>query len=202
MEALKTIVSKANLSNALKLRNTCMYSLAFSGLLRFDDLIRIRRNDLVFHDGYLKIKIIKSKNDQLRQGNEVLISESDSLSSPTRLLKLYLERLEIPEDGVKYLFRPLSKTKLGHRLISQDRHICYTTFREALKSDLTGVVDNPSAFGTHSLRAGGATLAANSGINDRILQRHGRWRSVSAKDGYIDDDISKRLEVSKCFDKA
>ena len=30
----------------------------------------------------------------------------------------------------------------------------------------------------------GATKAANSGVGERVFQRHGRWKSVSAKDGY------------------
>ena len=38
-----------------------MYSLAFAGLLRFDDLIRIRRSDLVFHLDHLEISIAKIK---------------------------------------------------------------------------------------------------------------------------------------------
>ena len=37
----------------------------------------------------------------------------------------------------------------------------------------------------HSLRAGGATSAANVGIPDRLFKRHGRWASENAKDGYV-----------------
>ena len=49
----------------------------------------------------------------------------------------------------------------------------------------------------HSLRAGGATAAANAGVPDRLLKRHGRWRSETAKDGYVKDSDKKHLEVSK-----
>ena len=42
-------------------------------------------------------------------------------------------------------------------------------------------------FGLHSLRAGGASAAANAGVPDRLFKRHGRWRSKAAKDGYIKD---------------
>ena len=48
----------------------------------------------------------------------------------------------------------------------------------------------------HSLRIGGATKAANAGIKDRLFKRHGRWRSEQAKDGYVNDSISERLEVN------
>ena len=56
---------------------------------------------------------------------------------------------------------------------------------------------DPFKFGLHSLRSGGATSAANNGINDRIFQRHGRWKSVAAKNMYVDDSIEQRLAVSK-----
>ena len=44
---------------------------------------------------------------------------------------------------------------------------------------------DPKQFGMHSLRAGGATAAANAGVLDRLFKRHGHWRSETAKDGYI-----------------
>ena len=52
-------------------------------------------------------------------------------------------------------------------------------------------------FGLHSLRAGGASAAANAGVPDRLFKRHGRWRSENAKDGYVKDTMEERLEVSR-----
>ena len=199
LEHLNGIIAKSNLENVVHLRNICMYTLAFSALLRFDDLIRIRRSDLQFNEGFLRIIITKSKNDQLREGNEVVISELPNPHSPVPLLKRYLSRLLIPENCTKFSFRPLLKSKGNHRLFNEDRHFSYTTFREQLKADLIDIVEDPSMFSTHSLRAGGATLAANTGLNDRIIQRHGRWKSMLSKNMYIGDDISKKLEVPKCL---
>ena len=51
-------------------------------------------------------------------------------------------------------------------------------------------------LGIHSLRAGGATAAANAGVSDRLFKRHGRWWSENAKDGYVEDTLEKRLSVS------
>ena len=42
-------------------------------------------------------------------------------------------------------------------------------------------------FSLHSLRASGATTAANAGVPDCLFKRHGHWRSESAKDGYVED---------------
>ena len=56
---------------------------------------------------------------------------------------------------------------------------------------------DPKQFGLHSLRAGGASAAANAGVPDRWFKRHGRWRSENAKDGYIKDKLEDRLSVSQ-----
>ena len=104
--------------------------------------------------------------------------------------------MQIPDDCNKFIFRPLVKSKSSHSLIAIDRHISSSTFREHLKSDLFGIVDDPSKFGSHSLWSGGATQAANAGVEERPIQSHGRWRSVSSKDLYMDDALSKKLEVS------
>ena len=69
--------------------------------------------------------------------------------------------------------------------------------RGQLTKRLQSIVPDPSVYGTHSFRSGGASRAANSGISDRVFQRHGRWKSVAAKDGYVNDDMSSRLAVSK-----
>ena len=162
--------------------------------MRFDDLIRIRRSDLFFHSDCLEISIAKSKNDQLRKRNVVLISDSLSDISPVQLIKLYLSRLQIPDDCNKFIFRPLVTSKSSHSLIAIDRHISYSTFREHLKSDLFGIVDDLSKFNSQSLRS-----AANAGIEEPLIQRHGPWRSVSSKNMYMYDAQSKKLEVSRLY---
>ena len=52
-------------------------------------------------------------------------------------------------------------------------------------------------FGLHSLRAGGASAAANAGVGDRLFKRHGRWKSDQAKDAYIKDNLDSLLSVSQ-----
>ena len=56
---------------------------------------------------------------------------------------------------------------------------------------------NEQLYGLHSLRSGGATAAVKNNVNlsERLLKLHGRWKSDSAKDMYILEDTSKRLEV-------
>ena len=55
----------------------------------------------------------------------------------------------------------------------------------------------PEKYGVHSLRAAGATAAANAVVPDRAFKRHGRWKSENAKDGYVKDTLEYWLNVSK-----
>lgn len=196
-DLLQSIVDRADLSNGLELRNVCLYVLCFAGFLRFDDVSRVKRNEISFHSGYMSIKVEKSKNDQLRQGDEVLISEGEGATCPVKILKEYLNMFSIDPMSNEFIFRQLIKTKKSYKLACNNKPISYSTFRDHLRKSLRGLVSDPRVYGTHSFRSGGASAAANSGVPDRVFQRHGRWKSASAKDGYVKDSTDVKLSVSR-----
>ena len=108
-----------------------------------------------------------------------------------------MRKLDIDPHSSEFIFRPLVKPKSSYKLVKSEKPISYATFRDQLAKSVQNIVPDPSVYGTHVFRSGGASRAANSGVSDRIFQRHGRWKSVAAKNGYIKDDISSRLLVSK-----
>ena len=65
---------------------------------------------------------------------------------------------------------------------------------------MTNLGFSPEEFELHSLRAGGATAAANAKVPDRMFKRHSRWKSENAKDGYVKNDVRSRLEVAKSLE--
>lgn len=50
-------------------------------------------------------------------------------------------------------------------------------------------------FGSHSLRARGASAAANVGVSDQLFKRHGRWKTDRAKDSYNKDNAESLLSI-------
>ena len=82
-------------------------------------------------------------------------------------------------------------------LRSENVPISYTTIRDNFLQAITKIGLNKNDYGLHSLRSGGATIAANSGISDRLIKKHGRWLSDFAKDGYIQDDEQALLSISQ-----
>ena len=121
---LKAIVDGSDLSDCLVLRNVCLFLLCFTGFLRFADVSRIRRNQISFHEGFMKIKIGKSKNDQLREGNDVLVSEAEGSVCPVKILNEYLLRMNISPSSTELIFEQLIKTKASHKLAAGDKPIC------------------------------------------------------------------------------
>ena len=87
---------------------------------------------------------------------------------------------KVPPDSKDVIFKPISKGKGSCKLVAPDKPISYSTFRRPFRKDLQSLGVEPSKFGLHSLRSGGATMAANNGVNDWVFQRYGRWKSVQA----------------------
>ena len=77
--------------------------------------------------------------------------------------------------------------------------ISYSTIRDQFLTSLTKIGLPCGDYGLHSLRSGGASGAANAGISDRLFKRHGRWRSETAKDGYVQDNEEALLSVSRAL---
>lgn len=180
----------------LIIRDLTMILLSFSGFLRYDEISSLRFKDVVIHDNYLILYINKSKTDQYRQGNEILISKGLSIACPYVMFRRYLELANFDFDSNKNLFRQICRSGNNCKLIDKDKKLSYTAAREALLGRIRLVSPNCN-IGLHSFRAGGATAAANANVNERCLKKHGRWKSDSSKDRYIVDSTEKRLQVSK-----
>ena len=86
--------------------------------------------------------------------------------------------------------------KPGHPIswLTKVKPISYTTFRDHLSKSLRSVVPDASVYGTHSFRSGELPkLPIAVHVGEQVFQRHGRWKSVSAKDGYAKDNITSRI---------
>ena len=182
---VKDVDRNVTLTN-VRLVTACL--LAFAGFLRFDELVNIRCCDLILDQEMLKIHIPRSKTDQLRKGDEVLIARSEAFTCPVRMLERYIRMANIKLDSSGFLFRQITKTKKGEYL-KEGGALSYTTMRELFKKKVKELGYPAEVFSLHSLRAGGALAAANAGVSDHLFKRHGRWRSENAKDGYIEDSM-------------
>ena len=129
VEVLKEIVEGADLSNVLELRNVCLYVLSYAGFFRSEEVFNIRMSNIRFYEGFVIIKVDKSETDQIRQGDEVVIAQSEGNVCPVFLLKEYLKKLDIIPDSSEFIFRPLVKTKSSYKLVKVDKSYLVCNFQ-------------------------------------------------------------------------
>ena len=200
-DILVSLVTKYGNSdcNLLDLRIVSMCLIGYAGFLRFSEIVNIKRSDIQFFDSHLSLFVSKSKTDVYKDGSSVYISRTFLPTCPVAALERYLSLAKIKNSSDEFIFRNISfmKKDNSYKLRSLNRPLCYTRAREILLSALESLGLNKKLFGLHSLRSGGATAAADAGINDRVFKKHGRWKSETAKDGYVRENLIQKLSVSK-----
>ena len=152
----------------------------FGGMLRASNLIRrtpscfnpteqlIGRCVILTKEGLL-IRLLWSKT---RQGHDYIHEIPMCRSSEPLLcpVKAYCHFISfVPGEGDNPVFVVPVKGKLE----PVSKHALLKRFREMLL-----LIDlDPASYSFHSLRHGGATLAAKAGVLEVLLKHHGDWRS-------------------------
>ena len=108
---------------------------------------------------------MSSNTDQFRQGAWIIIARSGLATCPVKALEQYISAAKIDLSKELPLFRSLVPSR-----DSKVRGLSYTRARETIKEAFKDITADVSKIGVHSLRAGGATAAANAGIQDRMGQ--------------------------------
>ena len=194
---LKRLVTKLkHNTDLLKMRTLTLALVSYAGFLRYDEASRIRRSDIVFERGYMKIFIEWSKVDKYRKGAWVYVARTCKQTCPYYTLREYLYIANIPDDSSEFIFRGCTRRTSGLTLKGKTP-LSYTRARETILEAIASIGLNRKRFGLHSFRRGGATHSARLGVTDRLFKKHGRWRSENAKDGYISEDLNAILSVTK-----
>lgn len=178
-------------------RIATIFLLCYSGFLRFSELANLRSSDIVLFTSHVKLFLFKSKTDIYREGRDVVIARTGSVTCPVNMLERYLKLADIQKTSREFIFRPLYLCKSENTFkLRPTGQLTYTRAREIFISALQSIGLDHKKFGLHSLRSGGATAAAAAGVDNRLFKKHGRWKTDTAKDGYVKESLADRLHVS------
>ena len=199
-QTIQKIIERYGSSESLlELRFASMSTLLYTGMMRFDDLIRVRRSDLTFGPDYLKILIRSSKTDVCGEGQLVFISSTGNDRCPIDLLVHYLKVSHqwSPAESDLFLFRRILGSGPQAKLSNLNTPISYSQARTILKRFLLELGLDSSHLSLHSFRIGAATAANANGVNAVDIKNHGRWKSDTARNLYIRTPTNQKLSVSR-----
>ncbi|WP_162003577.1 site-specific integrase [Microvirga tunisiensis] len=177
--ALTTPLLKRALDNTSETvadqRDRALILVGMAGALRRSELVALEISDLTFSPEGMRLVIKRSKGDQFGEGQAIAIGRTNTNLCPVANLEAYLERAGISEGRV---FRAIDRhDNFGARMTDQSVALIVKkwTSRAGLDGDYSG----------HSLRAGFATQAAKSGVEERKIASTTRHRNMDVLRRYI-----------------
>ena len=191
LKQIINIIDEQKIEKIKKLRNRTLILIGFGGGFRRSELISINYEDLDFVEEGVKITIRKSKTDQFGEGLlKGLPYFTNEKYCPVTSLKNWINLSKIKTGAI---FRRFSK---GSKLTSSrltDQSVVLL-IKEYLK--LAGI-ENEN-FSGHSLRSGFATVAAESGADERSIMAMTGHKTTQMVRRYIREaNIFKNNALSK-----
>ena len=162
LKSIINVINEQKINDINKFRDKTIILIGFGGGFRRTELISIDHEDLEIVQEGLKITIKKSKTDQYGEGmTKGLPYFSNELYCPVTNLKKWLEISKIKSGPI---FRRFSKGSILTEKRLSDQSVVLL-IKKYLK--LAGIDNNN--FSGHSLRSGFATVAADSGADERSI---------------------------------
>ena len=191
LKQIINVIEEQKIEKIKKLRNKTLILIGFGGGFRRKELISIDHEDIDFVQEGVKITVRRSKTDQFGEGMIKGIPYfSNEKYCPVTNLKNWLTLSKIKTGPI---FRRFTKGSAltDHRLTDQT---VVLLIKEYLK--LAGIENNN--FSGHSLRSGFATVAAESGADERsIMAMTGHKTSQMVRRYIKEANIFKNNALSK-----
>ena len=162
LKQIINVIEEQKIDEIKKFRNKTLILVGFGGGFRRTELISIDHEDLDFVEEGVKITLRRSKTDQFGEGFVKGLPYFDNEKyCPVTSLKNWIELSKIKTGPI---FRRFAKGSIltNHRLTDQS---VVLIIKDCL--DLAGI-ENKN-FSGHSLRSGFATVAAESGADERSI---------------------------------
>lgn len=194
-EEIEEMIHRMDLSSLQALRDRAVLLLGFMGAFRRSELAGLDVEDIRKYPQGIVVTIRHSKTDQTSAGQQIGIPYlSHSSMDCIHALQEWLTAAGITSGP---LFRSFLKNgKASSRRLS-DKSINLIVKKYAASIGL-----NPEMYGAHSLRHGFATYAALQGVEERLIMKQTRHRSVEMVRRYINEaDLFTNNPIDKIFNQ-
>ena len=194
-EEIEEMIHRMDLSSLQALRDRAVLLLGVMGAFRRSELAGLDVEDIRKYPQGIVVPIRHSKTDQTSAGQQIGIPYlSHSSMDCIHALQEWLTAAGITSGP---LFRSFLKNgKVSSRRLS-DKSINLIVKKYAASIGL-----NPEMYGAHSLRHGFATYAALQGVEERLIMKQTRHRSVEMVRRYINEaDLFTNNPIDKIFNQ-
>lgn len=194
-EEIEEMIHRMDLTSLQALRDRAILLLGFMGAFRRSELSGLDVEDIRKYPQGIVVTIRHSKTDQTSAGQQIGIPYlSHSSMDCIHALQEWLTAAGITSGP---LFRSFLKNgKVSSRRLS-DKSINLIVKKYAASIGL-----NPEMYGAHSLRHGFATYAALQGVEERLIMKQTRHRSVEMVRRYINEaDLFTNNPIDKIFNQ-
>ena len=194
-EDMEKMVKSMDLKNITEVRDKAILLMGFMGAFRRSELVGLDVEDLSFFPQGMIVSIRQSKTDQMGQGQQLGIPYlEDKHMCAVLAVKEWIFKAGLSTGP---LFRRILKSGVPatNRLSDKTVNLIVKKYarRIGLQEDL---------YGAHSLRHGFATYAALHGVEERIIMKQTRHRSVEMVRHYINEaNLFINNPISMIFNK-
>ena len=176
-------------ASVLQLRNVLMPAMAYSLLLRHDELCHLNCTFISEEVKGLKILIPSSKTDVFREGKIVFLTKQVGGFSVYDLFNAYIKSAGLKLGQNHFLFTPIFRGRV------LNEKLAYASYLSLVKNQMASLGLNPDFYGTHSLRSGGASDLASQ-VSEFELMLSGRWRDPRSLKSYVKVSEDRRFAIA------
>lgn len=194
-EELEQMISYIDSAHLAGVRDKAILLLGFFGAFRRSEISNLNIEDLTRYPQGLVVTLTHSKTDQEKAGQQVGIPyiANKSMCAITAVNE-WIKKANISEGP---LFRSILKNEKA-----ASRRLSDKSINLIVKKYITCIGLSPDLYGAHSLRHGFATYAALNGIEERLIMKQTRHRSVEMVRHYINEaDLFVNNPVTMIFEK-
>ncbi len=194
-EEIEEMIHRMDLSSLQALRDRAVLLLGFMGAFRRSELAGLDVEDIRKYPQGIVVTIRHSKTDQTSAGQQIGIPYlSHSSMDCIHALQEWLTAAGITSG-------PLFRSFLKNGKVSSCR-LSDKSINLIVKKYAASIGLNPEMYGAHSLRHGFATYAALQGVEERLIMKQTRHRSVEMVRRYINEaDLFTNNPIDKIFNQ-
>ena len=169
----------------------------YAGVFRISEVLSIRVRDVTIFDDFMKVYLIKRKNDQYRDGHVSVIARSQKPTCPVGITERILSLLPDSSGSSYPIVRRIVNSRHSKERFHESLGISYSTAYASFKSYISPFVSDTSLYGTHSIRIGGANDPGFRSLDSSMKDRHVGWKNPKSKFRYLETVPEQLVEITR-----